>query len=60
MSWIVNTSTVTGQMSGQVMRRELVPAARAVEFGGLVDFARNVPQAGDEQEHVESQTATRP
>ena len=56
---MVKTSTVTGQIKGHVMRRNCAPAARPVELGGLIDLARNVAQAGDEQQHVEAEAATR-
>ena len=54
MSWIVNTSTVTGQMSGQVMRRNCVQRPAPSSADGLVDLARDVAQAGDEQQDVEA------
>ena len=59
MSWIVNTSTVTGQIKRPGDAPELRPAAGPVELRGLVDLARNVAQAGDEQKDVEADAATR-
>ena len=51
---MVRQSTVTGQISGQVMRRNSCQRVGAVELGRLVELRRDVPQAGEEQQDREA------
>ena len=50
---MVSTSAVTGQISGQVIERNCDPPAGAVERRRLVKLARDIAEAGEEQEDVE-------
>ncbi len=51
---MVKTSEVTGQSSGQVMRRKVVQRVGVVERGRLVDLGRDGAQAGEEQQDREA------